>query len=75
MDHKYYIVRCYNTDYELNYTYLKKHLKNLNVLPDENAIDIIKILDVEEFNKKKKILIHIVYIKILEIFLILIKIY
>ena len=47
MDHKYYIVRCYNTDYELNYTYLKKHLKNLNVLPDENAIDIIKILDVE----------------------------
>lgn len=36
----------------MNYKYLEQHLKKLNIKPDENAIDIIKILDLEEFNKK-----------------------
>lgn len=54
MEHKYYIVKCYNNDYELNYKYLEKHLKKLNVIPDENAMDIIKILDLDEFKKKNK---------------------
>ena len=54
MEHKYYIVKCYNDNYDLNYKYLESHLKKLNVIPDENAMDIIKILDLEEFNKKNK---------------------
>lgn len=52
MYHKYYIVKCYSDNFELNYKYLEEHLKKLNIKPDENAIDIIKILDLEEFNKK-----------------------
>lgn len=54
MEHKYYIVKCHNDDFELNYKYLDNILKKLNVKPDENAMDIIKILDLEEFNKKNK---------------------
>lgn len=53
MEHKYYIVNCYNDTYDINHKYLEAHLKKLNVIPDENAMDIIKILDLEEFNKKK----------------------
>jgi len=54
MEHKYYIVKCYSDDYDLNYKYLEEHLKKLNIKPDNNAMDIIKILDLEEFNKKNK---------------------
>ncbi len=43
--HSYYIVRCYNKKYELNYKYLEEHLKKIDVMPDTNAMNIIKNLD------------------------------
>ena len=41
--HTYYIVKCYNKNDELIYDYLETHLQNLGVMPDTNAINVIKM--------------------------------
>ena len=49
--HKYYIVKCYNKNDELIYDYLETHLQNLGVMPDTNAINVIKKMDTTLFKK------------------------
>lgn len=39
--HSYYIARCYNKEYELDYKYLEAHLKKLDVMPDNKSMNTI----------------------------------
>lgn len=49
----YYIVRCYDKDYEIDYKYLEQHLQKLHLKPDTKAATIINRLDNAALSRKK----------------------